>query len=59
MPSWLISLLLAIGVTTWAYNKLARANGNATPSSNLILAGVGGFVVFLVVFSLLKLVLNF
>lgn len=59
MPSWLLSLILAVGVTTWSYNKLARANGNASPQSNFMLAALGGFVVFLVVFSLLKLVLDF
>lgn len=59
MPSWLLSLIFAIGVTAWAYNKLARANGNASPQSNMILALVGGGVVFLVVFSLMELVLNF
>jgi uncharacterized membrane protein YidH (DUF202 family) len=59
MPSWLLSLLLAIGVTAWAYNKLARANGNASPKSNFMVAAAGGAVVFFVVFTLLKLVLGF
>lgn len=59
MPSWLLALIFAIGVTAWAYSKLARANGNASPQSNMILAVVGGAVVFLVIFSLMKLVLNF
>jgi hypothetical protein len=59
MPSWLLSFIFAVGVTAWAYNKLAHANGNASPQSNLILALVGGAVVFLVIFSLLELVLNF
>jgi uncharacterized membrane protein YidH (DUF202 family) len=59
MPSWIISLLLAIGVTTWAYTKLAKANGNAEPRSNFLLAAAGGAIVFIVVFTLLKLVLNF
>jgi hypothetical protein len=59
MPSWLLSLILAVGVTAWAYNKLAHANGNASPQSNFMLAAIGGVVVFLVIFSLLKLVLGF
>jgi hypothetical protein len=59
MPSWLISLILAIGVTAWAYNKLARTNGNASPGSNFALAAVGGAVIFFIMFSLLKLVLGF
>lgn len=59
MPSWLISLMLATGVTAWAYNKLARTNGNASPKSNFILAFVGGAVVFLVFLFLMELVLDF
>lgn len=59
MPSWLLALLLAIGVTTWSYNKLARLNGNASPKSNAMLAGAAGLVIFLIVLSLLKLVLHF
>lgn len=59
MPSWLISLLLAIGVTAWAYSKLARSNGNASPKSNFMVAAAGGIVIFLVAFTLLKVVLGF
>lgn len=59
MPTWLLSLILAVGVTTWAYNKLAKENGNASPQSNFTLAAVAGAVVFIVIFSLLKLVLGF
>jgi hypothetical protein len=59
MPSWLLSLLVAIGVTTWAYNKLAKANGNASPQSNFLVAAAGGAVVFLIIFTLLKVVLDF
>lgn len=59
MPTWLLSLILGVGVTAWAYNKLARTNGNANPGSNLAAAAGAGFVVFLVVLSLLKLVFSF
>jgi hypothetical protein len=59
MPSWLLSLFLAVGVTAWAYNKLAKSNGNASPQSNFMMAAGGGFVVFVVIFSLLELVLGF
>jgi hypothetical protein len=59
MPSWIIALVLGIGVTAWAYSKLARSNGNASPQSNMIIAAIAGFVIFLIMLSLLKLVLNF
>ncbi|MDB5181997.1 MAG: hypothetical protein JWP13_760 [Candidatus Saccharibacteria bacterium] len=59
MPTWLLSLILAVGVTAWSYNKLARANGNASPQSNFALAALAGAIMFLVIFSLLKLVLGF
>jgi hypothetical protein len=59
MPSWIISLLFATGVATWIYTKLAKANGNASPQSNLVIAGVAGLVIFIVFFTLLKVVLGF
>jgi hypothetical protein len=59
MPSWILALILAVGVTAWLYNLLARTNGNANPKGNFIIAAIAGFVLFLVVLSLLKWVLNF
>jgi hypothetical protein len=59
MPSWIVALVLAIGVTAYVYNLLAKTNGNASPQSNLAIAGVAGFIVFLVMLSLMKMVLNF
>lgn len=59
MGPGIISAMFAIGAATWAYVKLAQANGNATPQSNFIAAGVVCLVVFLFMFSLLKLVFNF
>lgn len=58
MPSWIIALLLSLGVTAWAYNKLAKLNGNASPQSNLMIAGAGGVIVFIVMITLLKVVLH-
>lgn len=58
MPSWIIALLLAIGVTTWAYAKLAKLNGNAEPKSNFMIAAAGGLIVFIVMLTLLKTVLH-
>lgn len=59
MPTWLLSLLVGIGFATWAYAKLAKMNGNANPGNNMIMAGVAGAIIFLVLFSLLKMVFNF
>jgi len=53
------ALLVGIAATTWIYVKLAKYNGNANPGQNFILAGVAGFVVFLVIFTLLKFTFNF
>jgi hypothetical protein len=59
MPAWIVALVLAIGVTAWVYNMLAKTNGNASPQSNMAVAGVAGFIIFLVMLSLMKMVLNF
>lgn len=58
MPSWIISLILAVGATAWSYNKLARTNGNANPMGNFWIASIVGVVVFLVMFSLMAMVLD-
>jgi hypothetical protein len=59
MPSWVIALLLSIGVTAWSYNKLAHVNGNANPRNNLFLALFFGGIVFFIVFTFLNMILNF
>lgn len=59
MPSWIIAAIFGVGVAGWAYNKLAHLNGNAEPKNNMIGAAVVGFIVFLVFFSLMKLVFGF
>lgn len=59
MPSWLVALFLSIGATAWIYNKLARANGNANPQSNLIMALIAGAIIWLVMFTLMRMILNF
>jgi len=59
MPGWIVALILAIGATAWLYNKLAQTNGNADPKSNFIIAGIAGFVIFLVMLSVMKFVFNF
>jgi hypothetical protein len=58
MSSLLIAFLVGVGVAAWAYPKLAKSNGNANPSSNMLMAGIGGLIVFIILFSLLKLVLG-
>ncbi len=59
MPTWILSLLVALSVTTWSYTKLARLNGNAVPRNNFIAAAGLGLVSFLVVFSLAAMILGF
>lgn len=59
MSSWLLAFLFGLGVGTWTYLKLAHSNGNANPQSNMMLGALAGVIVYLFVFSLLKLVLNF
>jgi hypothetical protein len=55
----MISLMLAVGVSAWAYNKLAHANGNYNPKSNLGMAALAGAFVFFVMFTLMTMVLDF
>lgn len=55
----MIALLVGLSVTAWSYTKLAHANGNPEPAKNFIAASVAGFVMFLFILSLLKLVFNF
>jgi hypothetical protein len=58
MSAWVLSLIFGLGAATWAYTYMARANGNADPKNNALLATVVGLIVFFFFFSLLKLVLN-
>jgi hypothetical protein len=59
MPSWIIALLVGLAVTAWSYTKLAHANGNPDPKANFLGACLAGFVMFVFIFSLLKLVFDF
>jgi hypothetical protein len=59
MPTWLLALVLGIGGAAYVYNFLAKHNGNADPKSNALIASVAGFILFLILLSLMKLVLNF
>ena len=59
MSAFFIALLVGIAMTAWSYAKLAHLNGNANPGSNLALAATAGFVVFLILFTLLKFTFGF
>ena len=54
MGKGLISLFVAVGATTWIYNKFMRTTGNLTQRS-LVAAGFAGFIIFLVMYLLLGL----
>lgn len=58
MSDALVSLFVAAGVTGWLYTQLARRNGNASPQNNVIAAVVGGLVVAIVFFTVLKFILH-
>jgi hypothetical protein len=58
MSDGLISLFLGAGAAGWFYSQLAKRNGNADPKSNMLAAVVGGVVVAIVLFTILKFMLN-
>jgi hypothetical protein len=59
MPSWMISLFFAAGVTGWLYTQLVHRTGNFSPKQTYGGALVGGVLTYLFIFTLLKYVFNF
>lgn len=55
MPHELIAFLAGVGVAGWVYAKFSRSTGGNTRSS-LLGAGLVGVVVFIVVFTLVKMI---
>ncbi len=54
MNSALIAFLVAIGGGTWIYTKMMKSSGGLTKNA-LIVAGIAGFLLFLVLWSALSL----
>ena len=59
MSTVVIALLFGVGVGAFAWTKLERLTGNASPRNTYLGAGFAGLVAFLFLLSLLKWVLNF
>ena len=59
MSGVIVALIAGLGVAAYVWSMLAKSTGNARPSNTLVGAGIAGLVVFLVVLSVIKLVLNF
>lgn len=53
VSNFMIGLLMGLGAGGWIYGKVQRRTGGNTQDS-LIMAGVGGFFVFLLVLLLLS-----
>lgn len=58
MSAFLISLLVAVGSATWLWTKVGRRTGGADPKSAAVTAAAAAIAVFVVVFTLLKIVLH-
>jgi hypothetical protein len=54
----MIALFFAAGTAGWLYTVLVRSNGNAVPAQNYAGASIGGVVVFVLIFTLMKYVLG-
>ena len=54
----LIGLLIGAGTAAWSYLQLAKRTGNAMPRNNVFSAVIIGFVVGIIVITILKFVLN-
>ena len=59
MSPWIIAGLVGVGTAGFIYAQLVRANGNPTPGMDLGAAAVAGIMIFIVIYTLLKYVLNF
>lgn len=59
MSAWLIAFLVGVGFAAWAYTKLAKYNGNASPGSNMLIAAIGGSVIALILLSMLNFLFHF
>jgi hypothetical protein len=58
MSDGLIALFLGLGVSAWAYSQLAKRNGNATPSTNVIAALFAGLIVGFIFYTIIKYTLH-
>jgi undecaprenyl pyrophosphate phosphatase UppP len=56
--SLVLSLVLAAAAAGFAWSRLSTSTGNAHVNNILIAAAVSGVVAFLVIFTLLRFVLN-
>jgi len=55
MPSWVVALLFASGLSTWVYTKLMRTTGNNTKSS-LMATGATFLLSFFVFWAIMSFV---
>lgn len=55
MSSVLVGLLIGLGVAAWTYSKAMRRTGDNTRSA-LTLAGVVGFIAFVIGFTVMLMV---
>jgi hypothetical protein len=58
MSAFVTSLLFAIGFAGWVWSKVGRQTGNADPKSVYLTAAGAGVLAFVVLFTLLRFVLN-
>lgn len=59
MSSFVVALVFGIGVSAFAWSKLAQGTGNARPMNTIVGAGAAGLVAFLVLFFTLVWVIHF
>lgn len=59
MSAWLIAFLVGVGFSAWTYTKLAKNNGNASPSSNMLIAAIGGSIIALLLLSFINFFMHF
>ncbi len=58
MSNFVISLLLAAGITGWLYSKLARRSGEGNASRVVIGTAVASIGLFIVIYLTLSVVLK-
>jgi hypothetical protein len=56
MGPFLVTVFITAGVCTWIYTQLQRRSGNNTEQS-LILVGVIAMIMFLILYTTLRLIL--
>jgi hypothetical protein len=58
MSAAVISLLFALGASTWVYTKFQSRGGNENTKQSVVAAAVSGLIIFFVLWSILSLVLK-